>query len=198
MTVRRRCSSTSLAMLVAPVVLVVLSFTMFGMRSGWVVAMFAAAIGYLLPGIVLSRKTEQRKRQIEDGLPDALDLLIVCVEAGCSLDQAIVKACRGTGCHVSGADARAPADHDRDPCRKASARSVQELRGAHQRGRRAVARVAARADRQVRHEHRAGVANACRSLANQASAARRGARGEGRGQAGLSPRVFPLSRRCTS
>jgi tight adherence protein C len=80
------------ATLVTPVVLVLLSFTVFGMRSGWVVAMFAAAIGYLLPGIVLSRKTEQRKKQIENGLPDALDLLIVCVEAGCGLDQAIVKA----------------------------------------------------------------------------------------------------------
>ena len=80
------------AMLVTPVVLVVLSFTIIGVRSGWVVALFAAAIGYLLPGIVLSRKTELRKKQIENGLPDALDLIIVCVEAGCSLDQAIVKA----------------------------------------------------------------------------------------------------------
>ena len=80
------------ATLVTPVVLVLLSLTVIGMRSGWVVAMFAAAIGYLLPGLFLSRKTEKRKRQIEDGLPDALDLLIVCVEAGCGLDQAIVKA----------------------------------------------------------------------------------------------------------
>jgi tight adherence protein C len=80
------------ATLAAPVVLVLLSLTVFGMRSGWVVAMFGAAIGYLLPGIVLSRKTERRKKQIENGLPDALDLIIVCVEAGCSLDQAIVKA----------------------------------------------------------------------------------------------------------
>jgi tight adherence protein C len=80
------------ATLVAPVALALLAFAVFGMRSGWVVAMFAAAIGYLLPGIVLSRRTEHRKKQIENGLPDALDLFIVCVEAGCSLDQAIVKA----------------------------------------------------------------------------------------------------------
>ena len=44
------------------------------------------------PASFLSRKTEQRKKQIQNGLPDALDLLIVCVEAGCGLDQAIVKA----------------------------------------------------------------------------------------------------------
>jgi tight adherence protein C len=36
--------------------------------------------------------TERRKREIREGLPDALDLFIVCVEAGCGLDQAIVKA----------------------------------------------------------------------------------------------------------
>jgi tight adherence protein C len=80
------------ATLVTPVALVLLSLTVIGMRSGWIVAMFAAATGYLLPGLFLSRKTEKRKRQIQDGLPDALDLLIVCVEAGCGLDQAIVKA----------------------------------------------------------------------------------------------------------
>jgi tight adherence protein C len=80
------------ATLVAPVVLVLLSFMVLGMQRGWLVGLFAGAIGYLLPGIVLSRKTEQRKKQIENGLPDALDLLIVCVEAGCGLDQAIVKA----------------------------------------------------------------------------------------------------------
>ena len=80
------------ATLVTPVVLVLLSLTVIGMGKGWVVAMFAAAIGYLLPGLFLSRKAEKRKKQIQDGLPDALDLLIVCVEAGCGLDQAIVKA----------------------------------------------------------------------------------------------------------
>jgi tight adherence protein C len=53
---------------------------------------FAAAIGYLIPGLVLGRLTEKRKQEIRNGLPDALDLFIVCVEAGCGLDQAIVKA----------------------------------------------------------------------------------------------------------
>ena len=53
---------------------------------------FAAAVGWLLPGLVLARLIERRKKQIQNGLPDALDLLIVCVEAGCALDQAIMKA----------------------------------------------------------------------------------------------------------
>jgi tight adherence protein C len=63
-----------------------------GVRTGWLFALLAAAIGYLLPGMFLSRKIEARKREIREGLPDALDLFIVCVEAGCGLDQAIVKA----------------------------------------------------------------------------------------------------------
>ena len=35
---------------------------------------------------------ERRRKTISNGLPDVLDLLIVCLEAGCALDQAIVKA----------------------------------------------------------------------------------------------------------
>lgn len=60
--------------------------------KGWVYAAFAGAIGYLLPGLFVDYKVGQRRKQIRNGLPDVLDLLIVCLEAGSSLDQAIVKA----------------------------------------------------------------------------------------------------------
>ena len=52
----------------------------------------AMAVGYMIPGLILVRLITLQKRRIEDGLPDALDLMIVCVEAGSSLDQAIMKA----------------------------------------------------------------------------------------------------------
>jgi tight adherence protein C len=42
--------------------------------------------------MVLGRMIEQRNLAITNGLADVLDLLIVCLEAGCALDQAIVKA----------------------------------------------------------------------------------------------------------
>lgn len=58
---------------------------------GWVFAGLAAMIGYMIPGLILTRLITLQKRRIENGLPDALDLMIVCVEAGCGLDQAIVK-----------------------------------------------------------------------------------------------------------
>ena len=82
----------AMANLVTPLLfaLVVLAFA--GVQGGWLLALFAGAAGYLLPGMLLARKIERRKREIREGLPDALDLFVVCVEAGCGLDQAIVKA----------------------------------------------------------------------------------------------------------
>jgi tight adherence protein C len=81
-----------IANLVTPIILVTPVALFVGLRRGWILAILAAAIGYLLPGMVLARKITKRKEEIRNGLPDALDLLIVCVEAGCGLDQAIVKA----------------------------------------------------------------------------------------------------------
>jgi tight adherence protein C len=63
-----------------------------GVRDGWILALLTAIIGYILPDLMLSRRITQHKRAIQNGLPDALDLLVVCVEAGSSLDQAILKA----------------------------------------------------------------------------------------------------------
>jgi tight adherence protein C len=57
----------------------------------WIVAVIAGLIGYMIPGLVLARLIHNQKRRIENGLPDALDLMIVCIEAGCGLDQAIQK-----------------------------------------------------------------------------------------------------------
>ena len=57
----------------------------------WMVILVATAVGFFLPGIWLERRLSKRRREIENGLPDALDLLVVCIEAGSGLDQAIVK-----------------------------------------------------------------------------------------------------------
>lgn len=68
-----------------------------GVRTGWILALFAAIVGYMAPGLMLSRKIAQYKRAIQNGLPDALDLIVVCVEAGSSLDQAILRASEELG-----------------------------------------------------------------------------------------------------
>ncbi len=51
----------------------------------------AALFGLMLPPFVLLRLEARRQEQIRRSLPDALDLLVVCVEAGISLDAAILR-----------------------------------------------------------------------------------------------------------
>lgn len=51
----------------------------------------AALFGLLLPPLVLRRMEAMRQERIRRSLPDALDLLVVCVEAGISLDAAILR-----------------------------------------------------------------------------------------------------------
>jgi tight adherence protein C len=58
-------------------------------RPNVLMAALAAALGWLLPSIGLARMAKKRQHKIRLGLPDALDLLVVSVEAGLGLDQAI-------------------------------------------------------------------------------------------------------------
>lgn len=51
----------------------------------------AASCGYYLPNFVLGRIIQRRKREVFETIPDALDLLTVCVEAGLSLERGLVK-----------------------------------------------------------------------------------------------------------
>jgi tight adherence protein C len=48
-------------------------------------------LGYLLPGIGLARMAKKRQHKIQLALADALDLMVVSVEAGLGLDQAILR-----------------------------------------------------------------------------------------------------------
>ncbi|WP_372989748.1 type II secretion system F family protein [Sulfitobacter sp.] len=48
-------------------------------------------IGYYLPKYWITKRVEKRKEEITRGFPDALDMMLVCVEAGQSLDQSIVR-----------------------------------------------------------------------------------------------------------
>jgi tight adherence protein C len=59
------------------------------MRPNLFVALAGCAFGYLLPSMALGRMAKRRQHRIRLGLPDALDLLVVSVEAGLGLDQAI-------------------------------------------------------------------------------------------------------------
>src|SRR6266478_8965751 len=49
------------------------------------------AVGYLLPDMWLTWRVSVRQHKLRRALPDALDLLVICVEAGLGLDQALMK-----------------------------------------------------------------------------------------------------------
>lgn len=51
----------------------------------------AAGVGFVLPGIWLGRRISRRQSRIRAGLPEALDLMVVCSEAGLGLDQAMYR-----------------------------------------------------------------------------------------------------------
>ena len=48
----------------------------------------ALGLGFLLPDFWLGRQIKARQKKIRAALPDALDFLVICIEAGLSLDQA--------------------------------------------------------------------------------------------------------------
>jgi tight adherence protein C len=51
----------------------------------------AAMAGYMAPGQYLLFRIGRRKHAIEKGLPNALDLMVVCVESGLGIDQAVIQ-----------------------------------------------------------------------------------------------------------
>jgi tight adherence protein C len=55
--------------------------------SAWAVGV--AVVGFLAPNLWLRRRVQARQAEIDRGLPDALDLMVTCVEAGLGLDAAV-------------------------------------------------------------------------------------------------------------
>ncbi len=60
-------------------------------RPNMLFALGALGLGYILPGMILARMAKRRAHRIRLSLADALDLLVVSVEAGLGLDQALTR-----------------------------------------------------------------------------------------------------------
>jgi tight adherence protein C len=75
-----------------PVILVAAAYFS-GLYRGRAVLVFAGAVllGYMVPEIWFLRRVRARQRRLRVALPDGLDLLVVCVEAGLGLDQALLR-----------------------------------------------------------------------------------------------------------
>ena len=63
--------------------------SMIGGVAVYLLLYLGGLIGFLLPGLWLSRRIRHRRRELDAALPDALDLLVVCVESGLTLDAAM-------------------------------------------------------------------------------------------------------------
>ena len=60
-------------------------------KSPFFVYMLALVLGFLAPGFWLNWRISKRQQRIKRGLPDVLDLLVICIEAGLSLDMAAAR-----------------------------------------------------------------------------------------------------------
>jgi tight adherence protein C len=80
------------AKVLLPVLLCVLvTFTGIAQANPFVAYLMALVAGFLAPDFWLGRRIAVRQAAIRRGLPDVLDLLIICIEAGQSLDQATAR-----------------------------------------------------------------------------------------------------------
>jgi tight adherence protein C len=59
------------------------------MASRWTFVVLAGAAGYFMPGLVLTQKVREKMREYRNGFPDFMDLMIVCSDAGMSMEAGI-------------------------------------------------------------------------------------------------------------
>ena len=158
--------------------------------SRWYFAVLAAALGFVLPSVWLGRVTALRQKQIRHGLPDALDLMIVCIEAGSGVDQAIMKTsdeldithpALAEELRLVTTEMRAGKPRLEAFKNFASRTKVDDVRS--------LVSMLVQTDK-IRHERGAGAADACRRRAHETSAGGGGTGGEDWRQTGVSTGVL--------
>ncbi len=78
--------------IILPAIFLICRLTVFKILSYQMtvtIFVLVALFGYYLPDIWLRQKTDKRKERLLKALPDALDLLVICVEAGMGLDEGV-------------------------------------------------------------------------------------------------------------
>ncbi len=78
---------------IALALLVSLAMPLFGSGAAslFLGSLWAAALGWIAPVFYIGRRVRDRQNEVQRSLPDALDMLVVCVEAGLGLNQALVR-----------------------------------------------------------------------------------------------------------
>ncbi len=70
-----------------------------GVQPGlaFVAVIFGGLLGWLLPGVFIKNQSQKREDILRKAMPDALDLLVICAEAGLSLDAGLDRVSREIG-----------------------------------------------------------------------------------------------------
>lgn len=86
-------SKTLLACLFPTLAVMYISLSGIAMQNTVIILtiLIFVAMGYYLPNFLLARRIDNRKREIFESFPDAIDLTTVCVEAGLGLDAALAR-----------------------------------------------------------------------------------------------------------
>ena len=76
--------------ILCPIIGILLA-TFFGSDNFIIIAMMLAVLGFFAPDIYLFNAISKRKLLINRALPDVMDLLVICMEAGLGIDQATLR-----------------------------------------------------------------------------------------------------------
>jgi tight adherence protein C len=68
-----------------------------GTMSFWLFVMCGGVLGYLVPSLYLDRRIKSRRTEHRSGFPDFMDLLVVCADAGLSMEAALDRVGRELG-----------------------------------------------------------------------------------------------------
>src|SRR5665213_2617955 len=80
------------AKVLVPVLLLAVSWASgFIQASPFIALITSLGVGFLLPDFWLGNRIKARQKQIRRGLPDVLDFMVICIEAGLSIDQATAR-----------------------------------------------------------------------------------------------------------
>jgi tight adherence protein C len=83
--------------------------------AGVLATVWFAAVGYVMPSFYIGSRITRRQKEMQKALPDALDLLVVCVEAGLGLNQALGTGFGGDRAAEPGAERTARPGEPGDP-----------------------------------------------------------------------------------
>ena len=153
----------------------------------------ALGVGFLVPDFWLGRQISTRQKRIRRGLPDVLDLLVICIEAGLSLDQATARTARGAAQRAARPVRRTEHRGARAARRPAARRCLEAPCPSAPTWTACATGFHARAVGTTGHQHRQDFTRPFRYPRTQRVQASRGASGQDLRQAGLSAGVFHFS-----